>query len=251
MAIPFFVSKLAISLISPLGTALAVAVVGLLLLAKARRAAVSLLVLALAWLYLWSTPAASEWLQQRAEAGFPPQQAEAVPVADAIVVLGGGIAPADADHPYPDMNEAADRVWHAARLFRAGRAPLVFVSGGSDPDVSRMSEAQAMRGLLVDLGVPPGRIVLEEKSRTTGENARFTAPLLKAYRVQRVLLVTSALHMQRAVAEFGKAGVEVIPAATDHMQATSAGARRWLPDTGALDGAGRTMKEMVGRVVVR
>ena len=105
-----------------------------------------------------------------------------------------------------------------------------------------------MRALLVDLGVPPGRIVLEERSRNTRENAEFTAGLLKEYRVQRVLLVTSALHMRRAVGEFERAGVDVVPAATDHVQGTVSGVRLWLPDTGALDGAGKAMKEIAGSV---
>lgn len=249
--VPFFVSKLAIALLSPLGSALAVGLLALLVLRWTRRAAILLLLVAFGWLYLWSTPALSEWLEERAEAAFPPQRAEALPVADAIVVLGGGMAPPATGHPYPDMNHAADRVWHAARLFRAGRAPLVFASGGSDPDVSRLTEADAMRALLLDLGVPPGRIVLEPRSRTTRENADFTAPLLREYRVQRVLLVTSALHMQRALQEFRRAGVDAIPAATDHVQATSSGARRWLPDTGSLDASGRTMKELVGQALVR
>lgn len=249
--VPYFLSKLAIALISPLGTALAAVLAGVLLARRLRRAGTLLVLLGWAWLYLWSTPAASEWLQQRAEAAFAPQRVEEAPAADAIVLLGGGLAPSSGANPYPDMNDAADRIWHAARLFRAGKAPLVFASGGSDAEVSDMSEAQAMRALLVDLGVPPGRIVLEQRSRTTRENADFTVPLLREYRVRRVLLVTSALHMQRAVQEFRRAGLEVIPAATDHSQATSAGARRWLPDTSALHAAARTMKEMVGRAVVR
>ncbi|MBC5784855.1 YdcF family protein [Ramlibacter sp. USB13] len=244
------VSKLAIALISPLGTALVLALLGLGLTRWARRIGTLLAFLALAWLWLWSTPAASEWLEQRTEAAFPPQRVEEVPFAPAIVVLGGGVVPPTEANRYPDLNQASDRVWHAARLFRAGKASLIFLSGGSDPEISAMSEAKAMRALLVDLGVPPARIVLEERSRNTRENAEFTAPLLRDYRVQRVLLVTSALHMHRAVAEFERAGVQVIPAPTDHSQRTVGGARLWVPDTGALDTASRTMKELVGRALV-
>ncbi len=78
----------------------------------------------------------------------------------------------------PDMGSAADRVWLAARLYKAGKAPLVLVSGGGDRAVYATSEAQAMRELLLDMGVPDAALVLEEDSRNTRENAVFSARVL-------------------------------------------------------------------------
>ena len=249
--VPYAVSKVAIALLSPLGTALVLTLIGLLLQPRARRAGTALLVVAVGWLALWSVPAVSEALQEQVERPYPPVAAASLPQADAIVVLGGAMAPPARGRIYPDLGSAADRVWHAARVYRAGKAPLLLASGGSDPAIAAVPEARSMAALLVELGVPPAAILQEDRSRTTGENARFSAPLLRARQVKTILLVTSALHMARAVAEFERAGFQVIPAATDHAQVQYTGVQLWLPDTDALHDSARTMKEIVGRAVVR
>lgn len=254
--LPYSLSQIAIAVISPLGTALALlttgSVLGISASARSSRRLGSLLVfLGLLWLWLWSLPAASTWLQVCAERSFPALPVESLPRADAIIVLGGALSPPSPNGPYPDMSAAADRGWHSARLFHAGKAPLVVASGGSDPRITPVSEARAYLQLLTDLGVPKEAIALEERSRTTHENAEFTALLLKERGIRRILLVTSALHMQRASAEFEDSGLEVIPAATDHTQPKYVGLQTWLPDAAALDASARTFKEIVGRMVVR
>ena len=196
-------------------------------------------------------PAVSDALAQHVEAPYPPLRAEALPKAQAIVVLGGAMDPPSPGYPYPNLRAEADRVWHAARVFKAGKAPLLVASGGSDPAVTPESEAAAIAGMLVDLGVPRGAILEEGRSRNTRENAEFTAQLLAPRKVHTILLVTSALHMRRAVAEFERAGFQVIPAATDHTQPEAAGLQNWLPKADALDASGRAMKEIVGEWVVR
>lgn len=246
--IPYAVSKAAIALLSPLGTALVLVTLGALLGAftRAGRLALLLVVVGVGWLWLWSMPVTSEWLVQRVEAPYPAQRAEDTPQAEAIVLLGGGVAPPGPHRLYPDLNEAGDRTWHAARLLHASRASLLVASGGSDPNVTRVSEADAMRTLLLDLGVQPAAIVVEGRSRTTQQNAEFTAAVLAEYKIKRVLLVTSAVHMRRAVKEFERVGFEVVPAATDHSRVNSSGVERWLPETRALDASGRAIKEVVG-----
>lgn len=249
--VPYAVSKIAIALLSPLGTALVLALLGLLLQRWARRTGTVVVFLALAWLWFWATPAVSEAFQDQVESRYPPVAVESLPRADAIVLLGGGMAPPSRGRLYPDLGPASDRIWHAARVFRAGKAPLLLASGGSDPAVSDGSEAKSMAGLLVELGVPPGAILQEGRSRTTGENARFAAELLRPRQARTILLVTSALHMARSVAEFERVGFRVIPAATDHAQTRYAGVQLWLPDTNALHDSARAIKEVVGRLVIR
>jgi uncharacterized SAM-binding protein YcdF (DUF218 family) len=249
--IPYGVSKLAIAVLSPLGTALLLGLIGLVLLPGLRRIGAGLVALAFAWLALWSVPAVSYALQHRVESPYPPLRAEALPPAQAIVVLGGAMDPPSPGYPYPDLTLQADRIWHAARVFKAHKAPLLVASGGSDPAVTSESEAQAIAGLLVDLGVPRAAILEEGRSRNTRENAEFTAQLLAPRKVYTILLVTSALHMRRAVAEFERAGFQVIPAATDHAQPKSAGVQKWLPAAESLDVSGRAMKELVGEWVMQ
>jgi len=207
--------------------------------------------LAVVWLGVWSLPVASFALRAGLENQYPPVPMESVPRVEAIVVLGGGIAPPALGEAMPNLEARADRVWYAARLFKAGKAPLIVLSGGSDPQYSASSEAEAMRELLLEMGVDRQAMLLESRSRNTTENARFTAELLAEQEIGPVLLVTSALHMPRAVALFEAEGIMVVPAATDHEVRPLPGWRAWTPDAAALEGSGRAMKEWVGRWVGR
>lgn len=102
-----------------------------------------------------------------------------IPQADAIVVLGG---------------ESQARPVAAARLYREGVAARVFIIGTGDHETNRRA--------LLKGGVPPDRITIETKSKTTLENAEFAKPLLEASGVRRALLVTSSFHARRALATF-------------------------------------------------
>jgi len=242
-----FLSKLSIALMSPLGTALLLMLLGMLLARCGRpRAAWSSVVLGFAWLVLWSLPPASNWLVSQVEQEFPFQPLSALPSAPAMVVLGGGIHPSRSAVTPPNLESSADRVWYAARLYHAGKAPLLVLSGGSDPRTSVGTEAEAMRELLRDLGVPDLALLLEGKSRTTRENAIYSAELLRSRGIRRVLLVTSALHMHRAKKLFEQQGIEVDPAPTDHEARPLSSWQLVLPDAGALEGSGHAIKELVG-----
>jgi uncharacterized SAM-binding protein YcdF (DUF218 family) len=153
-----------------------------------------------------------------------------------------------------DLSDAADRVLHAARLYRAGKAPVVLVTGGAIPWLgSDIPEAGSMVALLEEWGVPGAAIIAEAASRNTYENAVFSKPLLSEYGLRRVLLVTSALHMRRALATFRTAGIDAVPAATDYTVTY----RDWrtvidfLPDARALSHTTDAIREYVGYVYYR
>jgi uncharacterized SAM-binding protein YcdF (DUF218 family) len=111
--------------------------------------------------------------------------------ADAIVVLGRG----EGYNP--------SRVTVAKELWEEQRAPLIFASGISDaPRIVRS---------LQGWGIPEQSLQGEECSRTTYENARFTASLLQPQGVQRILLVTDSPHMMRSILTFRGFGFNVIP----------------------------------------
>jgi uncharacterized SAM-binding protein YcdF (DUF218 family) len=249
------VVKVLSQLVMPLGVG------GLLILAGAlavaiRRATVGagLTLAGLFWIYLWATPVFSDWVCLSLEGLFPPAAIESVPQADAIVVLGGGIEGAAPPRIFPDLSAAGDRVWHAARLYHSGKAPLVVVSGGGLPwTEDRGPEAEAMARFLTDLGVPRDKMLLEGRSATTYENARRTKLVLDAIGVGRVLLVTSARHMPRAEATFRAAGITVVPAPTD-FEADTPSVRNlldYLPDAGALNDSSKALKEYLGLWVYR
>ena len=71
-----------------------------------------------------------------------------------------------------------------------------------------------MQQLALGLGVPPSACLLEEESRTTRENARFTAQLLRARGIQQVLLVSDGYHLPRARMLFRREGIAVLPVAS-------------------------------------
>jgi uncharacterized SAM-binding protein YcdF (DUF218 family) len=250
MSLPYSASKLLIALVSPVGSTILGCAVGLLTLGLAssprlRRAGMVLTCLSVVWLWIWSLPITGDSIRRSAESHYPPVPVAKVPSADVIVLLGGAISPpVRGGAPFPNMSAAADRIWHAARLYKAGKAPLIIASGGSDSNLSTESESESMRTLLVDLGVPASAIILEARSRTTKQNAQFSAEILRTRNLQSVLLVTSALHMRRALNDFEATGVDATPAPTDHSGPTGFGIERWFPSAGALDVSGQAMKEV-------
>ena len=204
-----------------------------------------------AFIFLWicSTPFFSYFLENYMESDFPALVLEKIPGAEAIVVLGGGVGSPSVGYPYGDLYSSADRVWHASRLYRAGKAPVVVLTGGSDLKLGQVSEAKAMAYFIEDLGVPPSALILEEQSLTTSQNAAMTTALLRGRNIKNILLVTSALHMERAQRLFIKQGLQVTPVATDHEARVSpAGILAYFPDTQALNISTRSLKELAGRI---
>jgi uncharacterized SAM-binding protein YcdF (DUF218 family) len=140
-----------------------------------------------------------------------------LPKADVIVVLGGGTEGAQYPRQGVEINSAGDRMLYAARLYKQGAASHILLSGGNidwmESDSS--SPAADMADIMTQLGVPRETLWLEERSLNTYENALYAKDFLQARGIQRVILVTSAMHMPRARALFEHQGLEVIPAPTD------------------------------------
>ena len=120
-------------------------------------------------------------------------------VADAIVVLGAPLGPGDRL-----TSVLTERVAAAAGLYERGAAPLVVPTGGVTAR-SRVAEAVVMAEALVAAGVPPGDILVEDRARSTAENATRVAALLGAPR--DVWLVTQPFHGRRARWLFRRAGL--------------------------------------------
>jgi uncharacterized SAM-binding protein YcdF (DUF218 family) len=249
-----YLSKLIPLFIYPLGFALVVSILAAGMLGKWTRLARFFLLVAVGVLWIASTPVVADYLGLTLESRYPPVAVEATPTTDAIVVLGGGVGGPAPPRITADLWDAADRILHAARLYRAGKAPVVVVTGGVMPWLdSDISEAESMQALLEEWGVPAASILAESASRNTRENAVFTREVLVEHGLRRVLLVTSALHMPRALATFTSAGIEVVPAATDYTvtyqdQRTLMG---FLPDARALAHTTDAIKEYIGYVYYR
>lgn len=250
----FVVAKLGGYLISPLTVVLCLGAASLLCLALARRRwAAGLASCAFVLLWVASTPAVARWLIETLESQYPALTVEQTPQADAILVLGGALAGAvPPQRPYFSLGPAASRVWHAARLYRAGKAKWLVISGGNQPgEEGHQAEGDAIAQMLGELGVPLSAMQRETTSRTTRENAQHIRAVLERLGARRVLLVTSASHMPRALQTFQRiwagSNMQVIPATTD-VQITDeqTGLKLWLPSLEALNSVSRGLKEFAG-----
>lgn len=236
------------NLVIPLNLCITLLVVALILfMAKRRKTALLLAACGICWAVFWSLPATSLWAGGRLEQIYPQQLPSDLPTAGAIVVLGGNTANNRPNwfEPY-DKETAAPRVDTAAILYKAQRAPLIVLSGAALE--GHTSEAQVMARDLAEQGVPRSAMILETRSRNTHENGLYTAAKLKALHITRILLVTSALHMPRAMAVFRKQGIiaTAAPSAPQIFVPVESGFSFWLPSMRALDASRSIIKEYAG-----
>ena len=251
-------AKLGGYFVSPLIVALALWLVAALCLARGRRGvAVGLASIAFVGLWIASTPMATQALVGALESRYPALTLEKTPQADAIVVLGGSVAGRHPPkRPYIGLNSASTRVWYAAALYRAGKAKWIVVAAGGQPEFpNEQVEAEAIAEILVTLGVPRAAIRLDAQSRNTRENAINARVILDRLGARRVLLVTSAQHMPRAVKTFAKvwAGSDssLIPAPTDIAVVEERFSLfSWIPSPSALVGVTKALKEYAGTAVL-
>jgi len=171
------------------------------------------------------------------------------------VVLGGALG-----FPSPHersagldykLSPAANRVIAATRLWRDHRVDKLVFAGAS---ARGTSEAELMARFAADLGAPRSAMLIEPDSRTTYENAVNVAKLLKTDGLGgEITLITSAIHLPRAMQEFRCAGLSPVGVAAEFeaLNLWSDQFLNWIPSAGALDLSRRALKEYVGGLAVR
>lgn len=187
------------------------------------------------------------------EAMTTPLTAPEASGAQAIVVLASGRlqdAPEYGGLDIPDYI-ALGRLRYAAHLQRRTRLPVLVTGGngssGRHPALADRAYAKAdamAAALREDFGVPVKWV--EPRSRDTGENAAFSAALLRADGVQRILLVTDAMHMPRSCAAFARAGLDVVPAPTMFFGEQSRGLGAWVPSPEGMRRSRYALYELIG-----
>jgi uncharacterized SAM-binding protein YcdF (DUF218 family) len=245
----FFTNLLAAFLLPPLSLVL-LGCLGWWLARRFRFAGNTIIITSIALLLALSTGAGSRLLVAPLENRSLPVPNPKMVDAKAIVILGGGrsfAAPEDDNRDQPSAQTLA-RLRHGARLYRMTGLPIL-VSGGA-PDRGGESEAAVMaRALREDFHIPVRWI--EGTSENTAQNATHAATMLREAGIDRVLLVTDAMHMSRAMQIFSKTSLMVLPAATDFRSRKPLSVADFIPSAGGLQTSHYALHEWIGLVWYR
>lgn len=234
------------ALVLPPGFQIVLALAGLLLLLRFRRSGISLVVLSLVSLYLFSIVPVARALLMGLEIHPPLHDEIPADVNQAIVVPGGGRYTEAPEYRGDTVGvHTLERLRYAAVLRERSGLPIL-VSGGS-PAREGVPEAMLMsRTLEQSFAVQPDWT--ETRSRNTAENAEYSARILQENDINRIVLVTHASHMRRAVWAFETAGLEVTPAPTAYAYYKLNDPRLpwFVPSMDALNGSHRALYEYFG-----
>lgn len=222
----------------------------LALVLQRKRPRMAFLIISLATfaLFALSTPWVGGLLRKSLEVSTP-LNLQALPSADAIVVLGGGRRTGAREYGGDTLNSySLERLRYAARLHRATRLPIL--ATGGMPGGGTMSEGELMREVASGELHTPIRWV-EAASLTTWDNARLSAPILKKAGVKRIFLVTDAAHQRRAVPLFKQQGLDVIPAGIHFASTRINSPLTLLPSASGLRDSYYALHEWLGIVWYR
>ena len=166
--------------------------------------------------YVMATPIGANLLVYSLSAGMKPMQTrDEARGADTVVILSGGVESIRTGGVVLTQLSTASmlRVLEAARVYKLIGARLAIVSGGiADTRLELEPEAQHMADALIAAGVPAANIALDLQAKDTYDHPRTIRPILESHGVKQFVIVTSPMHMRRALAVFRKAGFD--PAAS-------------------------------------
>lgn len=247
----FTASKLFWLFARPNTFALLLACVGVALLIMGRRFGRWPALLGLSWyVAVLLTPLAA-WLTLPLEDRFPRPELPAR--VDGVLILGGAVDQGLTEtRGIPSLNGAAERMTEAVALARRlPEARIVFTGGSAALVPGALSEADVARALFASLGLEGERVIFEDRSRNTWENAQFTHALLNPAPGETWLLVTSASHMPRSVGSFRQSGWEVVAWPVNYS--TRPGGAGWFdpPLSFRLGQAEWAVREYVGLLAYR
>jgi uncharacterized SAM-binding protein YcdF (DUF218 family) len=214
----YYVSKIAWFFASPSNLLISLILLGLLLslFKRLRRAGIGLALVFTVFTIAFGLLPLANYIMVPLEGRFPPFRDDGKPI-DGVILLGGSVDAEDSvSRGAFIVNESAERVLDTIQLaHRYPNARILISGGGGTVFGNGAAEAPVTASFMKSVGVDPARITVEDRSRTTFENAVFSAEIAKPKEGERWLLVTSAWHMPRAVGVFEKAGFPVVPYPVD------------------------------------
>ena len=210
-----------------------------------RRRGITVASLALLWVLSLPVVSGSLWRSIEQHALRP--SITNTPTAQAVVVLGGMTWDIRGEQGMEtEWNENADRFWAGLDLYKAGKAPRLFLMAGRLPwEKNQKTEGHWLREKAIQLGVPAENIWLSPEVQNTFQEAQAVAKELPS---GRILLVTSAFHMPRARALFEAQGLTVLPFPVDfRVVENETTMLDFLPNPGALETTSSALRELLGR----
>jgi uncharacterized SAM-binding protein YcdF (DUF218 family) len=212
----FIISKILSFLISPFTWIITLLLLGVLLKNKkaARKFLISCVIVSLFFsnsfiadgVYgLWESPITTD--------------TQLIGTYDAGIVLGGGMVTIDAQTKRMTFRNNTDRFFQALSLYKNGKIKKILLSSGSGSLVYRdMLEASLLKKYMISIGIPDSVVLVDSLSDNTFQNAKFSKKILdEKFPKGKFLLITSSIHMKRALACFEKAGVKVTPYCTNRL----------------------------------
>ena len=239
----WFITNLVSAFLLPPLNILVLVIIGLIFLRKHPVISRTVLTSSFILLWLFSTPYFAETLLHKLE-GEPRVLDTSVPLAEAIVVLGGGSyfhAPEYGGDTVSDSSLL--RLRYAAKLYRKTGKPIL-VTGGK-PVGNAISEAQQLKQVLTEeFGVPVKW--MENTAENTLESAKLSWQILQQNKIKRIYLVTHAWHIPRALQTFQAVGFEVIPAPTAYTTHYQLDLLAFIPNAEALRDTRIFLHEIIG-----
>ncbi|WP_108125765.1 YdcF family protein [Saccharospirillum mangrovi] len=227
-------------------------VIAALLWRRLPRLAKTLAVLSVVSLWALATPRISGWLIAGLEQQYPLlTPAELIASnAEAIVVISAGLDPTGTEFGRPSASDhTLLRLRYTAFAQRQTGLPIL-VSGGLVLSKSSLTLANVMAADLEEHFRVPVRW-FETESRNTDENARYSAEILASQGIDRIVLITEAFHMPRAVMAFKRVGFSVVAAPTAPLDHTESAVLAWVPNANALSNSNLALHEYLGWLVYR
>jgi uncharacterized SAM-binding protein YcdF (DUF218 family) len=233
-------------LILPLGASL------LMLMGALRWRKRVLVAIPLVVLWGFGTPAISDPLMRSLENRYRSCAVQQCPQADAVFVFGGMLGPREQPGGDVEWNDGADRFDRALALYLAGRVSVLVLSGGEPRYPGGFGEGELLRRVAVQRGVPNAAIIVIPDADNTAAEADALSEIAAAKHWKRVLLVTSAFHMPRAMRLARRCSAETVPVPVGYQtrddKPAGGGAEfiYFLPGAEALFQSERALREYLG-----
>jgi uncharacterized SAM-binding protein YcdF (DUF218 family) len=246
-AISTALTRHVLTLLEPIGLLwLALIVLALLLWRKRQRGFAFATGSLAAAVYVIGATSFPDMLLRSLEQPYAGVNVTALPTADAVVMLGGGLTPSSSEIAGLHLTKAGDRIIMALEMIRLGKATVLICGGASEKtDEGVKVEADLFKQALLDRRVPVPEIISLGACIDTHDEAVRTRALAEQRGWRRILLVTSASHLRRAVATFRTLGMEVVPVPCNFLAARTTRVFA-VPSYGGFEEISTWMHEQIG-----